>query len=111
MVTKNSGTSKLKKEVHISQEPFSQLDAVHLDALGELIDVQLFSRFVFEHEAKRLAKKHGENDPKARRIKNAFTLNENLFQDLEVELKNAKTKASKVEKKGTGPSARRQKDA
>jgi len=100
MVTKNKGTRDSEEKTQLSEDTFDQLNVAHLDALNELKNIQLFSRFVFENEAQRLAKKHGDNNPKVQRINNTFTLNENLLQNLEVELEIAKIKVPEIPEGG-----------
>ncbi|OEU62771.1 MAG: hypothetical protein BBJ57_10235 [Desulfobacterales bacterium PC51MH44] len=100
MVTKNKETGDSERRAQLSEDNFSQLKVVHLDTLNELKDIQLFSRFIFEKETQRLAKKHGENDLKIQRIRNNLTLNENLLQDIEVELEIAKIKVPEISEGG-----------
>ena len=100
MVTKNKGTRDSKQKAQLPGDTFDQLKVVNLDALNELKNIQLFSRFVFENEARRLAKKHDENNPKVQRINNTFTLTENLLQNLEVELEIAKIKVPEIPEGG-----------
>jgi hypothetical protein len=100
MVIKNKGTDDSEKKAQLSEDNFSQLKVVHLDTLNELKDIQLFSQFVFENEAQRLAKKHGENNLQVRRINNTLTINKNLLQDLEVELEIAKIKVPEIPEGG-----------
>jgi hypothetical protein len=81
------------------QEAFSKASAANINALQQVRDVQVLMGSLLQHEAKRLEKKLGRENPRLQQVKASIKRNQTIAKDLEVELEIAKIRVPEVDPK------------
>jgi hypothetical protein len=80
-------------------EAFGELGSANIDALQQVRDVHAFMGPLLQHEARRLEKKLGKDNPRVQQIQTSSQQNQTLVRDLAVELEIAKIRAPEVDPK------------
>ncbi|MGL5058430.1 MAG: carboxypeptidase-like regulatory domain-containing protein, partial [Microcoleus sp.] len=78
---------------------FTDAGSENINALQQVRDVQVVMGSLLQHEAKRLEKKLGKDNPRSQQIQSTIKRNQAIAKDLEVELEIAKIRVPEVDQK------------